>query len=110
MKFCAKQINYFQKLTWCFELCWVILEQPLPGEVSDGSEDDDRSRESRVAEGDALIGGELALALAPHQVLPVVLKYEKKQNVVSMIIKMFTYALLHAMSKQTTVKGTQDIP
>ena len=51
-----------------------VSEEAFPGDVCHRAKDNHRARESRVAEADALVGGELRHRLAPDQVLPVVLK------------------------------------
>ena len=51
-----------------------VSEEAFPGDVCHRAKDNHRARESRVAEADSLVGGELRHRLAPDQVLPVVLK------------------------------------
>ena len=50
-----------------------VSEEAFPGDVCHRAKDNHRARESRVAEADSLVGGELRHRLAPDQVLPVVL-------------------------------------
>ena len=50
-----------------------VSEEAFPGDVCHRAKDNHRARESRVAEADSLVGGELRHRLTPDQVLPVVL-------------------------------------
>ena len=63
----------YKALTGRSKLEWEVPEEALPGDVRHGPEDDDGPREAGVTQRHPLVGGELGHALAPHQVLPVVL-------------------------------------
>ncbi len=67
--------NY--QLTRRGELEREVAQQALPRDVSDRAEYDDGAREAGMAEAHPLVGGELGHALAPHQVLPVVLRTQE---------------------------------
>jgi hypothetical protein len=78
MSVCFSLKNY--QLTRRCEFEREVPQQALPRDISDCAEYDDGAREAGMAEAHTLVGGELGHALAPHQVLPVVLRTQEKNN------------------------------
>ena len=55
-----------------------VPEETLPGDVRHRAEDDDGTREAGMTKAHALVRRKLGHALAPHQVLPVVLSRTRR--------------------------------
>ena len=64
-------------LTGRGELVGKVFDEFIAGHVGDGSEEDDRADESRMAEDDPLVGRELAERLGKHHIVPVILQGSK---------------------------------
>lgn len=75
--------HFFEKkveLTRCREFVREILDEFVPGDIGNGTEKDDGSDEPWMPKNDTLVSREFAECLCKDDVIPVILKREKKDK------------------------------
>lgn len=66
------------ELTRCREFVREILDEFVPGDIGNGTEKDDGSDEPWMPKNDTLVSREFAECLSKDDVIPVILKRERK--------------------------------